>query len=134
MIANRAVNGVIMVTTLGVLAGIAARRRSASGERRSASGTSAHVASTQKSVGAAGRPLRLGLAFAIGCGMVDAVANALLLLGVRIGDLSVIAVLTALYPAGTVLLAATVLHERIAPVQWAGLVLALAAAGMLALA
>lgn len=134
LIANRAVNGVIMVTTLGVLAGIAARRRSASGERRSASGTSAHVASTQKSVGAASRPLRLGLAFAIGCGMVDAVANALLLLGVRIGDLSVIAVLTALYPAGTVLLAATVLHERIAPVQWAGLVLALAAAGMLALA
>jgi drug/metabolite transporter (DMT)-like permease len=65
---------------------------------------------------------------------VDAVANTLLLVGVRIGDLSVIAVLTAMYPAGTIILAAIVLRERIAPVQWAGLVLAVAAAGMLALA
>ncbi|HWU45487.1 MAG TPA: EamA family transporter [Humibacter sp.] len=127
LIANRAVNGVIMVSTLAVLAGIAARRRSASG-------ASASVPSPRAAAAGITRPLRIGLAFAIGCGVVDALANALLLLGVRIGDLSVIAVLTALYPAGTVLLAATVLRERIAPVQWAGLVLALAAAGMLALA
>jgi len=46
----------------------------------------------------------------------------------------VAAVLGAMYPAGTILLAAIVLGERIAPVQWAGLVLALTAAGMLALA
>ena len=78
--------------------------------------------------------LRAGLGFACACGVVDAAANALLLIGVRIGDLSVIAVLTALYPAGTILLAATVLRERIAPVQWAGLLLALVAAGMLAIA
>jgi drug/metabolite transporter (DMT)-like permease len=43
-------------------------------------------------------------------------------------------VLTALYPAGTIILAAIVLKERIAPVQWAGLVLALVATGMLAAA
>ena len=43
-------------------------------------------------------------------------------------------VLTALYPAGTILLAAIVLKERIAPVQIIGLVLAIAAASMLALA
>ena len=61
-------------------------------------------------------------------------ANALLLLGIRAGDLSIAAVLGAMYPAGTILLAAIVLRERIAPVQWAGLVLALAAAAMLAVA
>jgi drug/metabolite transporter (DMT)-like permease len=65
---------------------------------------------------------------------VDAAANVLLLVGIRIGDLSVIAVLTAMYPAGTILLAAVVLRERIAPVQWLGLILALIAAGMLAVA
>ncbi|MFL0711340.1 MAG: DMT family transporter [Microcella pacifica] len=43
-------------------------------------------------------------------------------------------VLTALYPAGTILLAAVVLRERIARLQWVGLVLALAASAMLSLA
>ena len=71
---------------------------------------------------------------AVACGVIDAIANTLLLLGIREGDLSVMSVLTALYPAGTILLAAIVLRERIAPVQWARLALALAAAGMLALA
>jgi drug/metabolite transporter (DMT)-like permease len=74
-----------------------------------------------------------GVRLAMLGGVVDAVANSLLLLGVRIGDLSVIGVLTALYPAGTILLAATVLKERIAPVQWAGLALALGATALLAL-
>ena len=40
-------------------------------------------------------------------------------------------VLVALYPAGTILLAGILLRERIAPVQWAGLALAVAAAAML---
>jgi drug/metabolite transporter (DMT)-like permease len=70
----------------------------------------------------------------VACGVVDVVANVLLLLGMRAGDLSVMSVLTAMYPAGTILLAAVVLRERIAPVQWLGLALALTAAGMLALA
>jgi drug/metabolite transporter (DMT)-like permease len=58
----------------------------------------------------------------------------LLLIGIRIGDLTVMSVLTAMYPAGTILLAAVVLKERIAPVQWVGLALALVAAALLALA
>jgi drug/metabolite transporter (DMT)-like permease len=75
-----------------------------------------------------------GLRFALACGAVDAIANALLLVGLRLGELTVMSVLTAMYPAGTILLAAIVLRERIAPVQIVGLVLAIAAAGMLALA
>ena len=70
----------------------------------------------------------------IAAGLSDSTANILIILGLRLGDLSVIAVLTALYPAGTIALAAIVLKERIAPVQWVGLVLALAAAAMLAVA
>lgn len=70
----------------------------------------------------------------VAAGVADSVANTLLLIGFRIGELSVVSVLTALYPAGTIALAAIVLKERIAPVQWVGLGLALAAAAMLAVA
>jgi uncharacterized membrane protein len=66
--------------------------------------------------------------------VVDAAANTLLLLALRTGDLSIVSALTALYPAGTILLAAIVLRERVAGVQWIGLALALAAGGMLAVA
>jgi drug/metabolite transporter (DMT)-like permease len=44
------------------------------------------------------------------------------------------AVLTALYPAGTIILAAIVLKERIALLQYVGLALAIIAGAMLALA
>lgn len=72
-----------------------------------------------------------GLAAA--CGVTDAAANTLALLALRGGDLSIVSALTALYPAGTILLAAIVLRERLARVQWLGLALALVAGGMLAL-
>ena len=65
---------------------------------------------------------------------MDAAANALMLLALRIGDLAIVSALTALYPAGTILLAAVVLRERVAAMQWIGLGLALAAGGMLAVA
>jgi drug/metabolite transporter (DMT)-like permease len=70
----------------------------------------------------------------IGAGLSDSLANILIIAGLRLGDLSVVAVLTALYPAGTIALAAIVLRERIAPVQWVGLALALIASAMLAVA
>ncbi|HEU5223267.1 MAG TPA: EamA family transporter [Candidatus Lumbricidophila sp.] len=82
-------------------------------------------------VGAPGQRGR-GLMFAALGGFTDVVANVAVLGAVRLGDLTVASVLTALYPASTVVLAAIVLKERIAPVQWVGLVLALTAAGMLA--
>lgn len=82
---------------------------------------------------AAGSGWRPGLRLAVICGVLDGAANALILVGLRVGELSVVSVLVALYPAGTIILAALVLRERIAPVQWVGLALALGAAGMLAL-
>jgi drug/metabolite transporter (DMT)-like permease len=81
-----------------------------------------------------GPSMRPALWLIVAAGIADSVANTLLLIGFRIGDLSVVAVLTALYPAGTIALAAIVLKERIAPVQWVGLALALVAAAMLAVA
>ncbi|GAB3602622.1 DMT family transporter [Microbacterium aureliae] len=74
---------------------------------------------------------RAGL-LALACGVLDAAANALLLLALRDGQLSVVSALTALYPAGTILLAAVILRERVSPVQGVGLCLALIAGGMLA--
>ena len=73
-----------------------------------------------------------GLRLAALCGVIDLAANAIILFGLRIGDLSVIAVLSALYPAGTILLARLVLRERIAPVQYLGITLAIAASALLA--
>lgn len=82
----------------------------------------------------AARDRARGIRLAVVGGLVNAAANALILFGIRAGELAIAAVLGAMYPAGTILLAAIVLKERIAPVQWAGLVLALASAAMLAVA
>ncbi len=91
--------------------------------------------SATSTVTATGAPTqRRAWMLALACGIVDAAANALLLLALRVGDLSIVSALTALYPAGTIILAAIVLRERVAPVQWTGLALALLAGGMLALA
>ena len=77
---------------------------------------------------------RRALLFAVLCGVTDGVAAMLFLLALRVGDLSVVSVLNALTPAGTIVLAALVLKERIAVVQWIGLAVALVAAALLALA
>ncbi|MER5529158.1 EamA family transporter [Streptomyces sp. NPDC001797] len=66
-------------------------------------------------------------------GVLDSVANLLFLLAARSGDLTVVAVITALYPAGTVLLARGVLAERIHRAQLAGLGTAAVAVSLLAL-
>jgi len=115
LILNRSVNAVVLFTAVALVA-LAARRRA-----RVAGGRVASVG------------WKAGIAIAIGCGVLDAIANTGLLIGLRLGDLTVISVLTALYPAGTIILAAVVLKERIAPVQIVGLVLAVAAGAMLAL-
>src|SRR3954449_4684250 len=65
-------------------------------------------------------------------GALDSLANLAFLLAVREGDLAVVAVITALYPAGTVLLARAFLAERIGTTQLAGLGLAAVAVSLLA--
>lgn len=107
LVANRAVNTLIT----GVLALAVLRRRDA-------------------------RPTGAGHApwLALGCGLADATANVLLLLALRAGSLAVVSPLTAFYPAGTIMLAALVLRERTAPVQWAGIGLALGAGVLLGVA
>ncbi|GAA1939961.1 EamA family transporter [Agromyces allii] len=124
LILNRGVNAALMFAAVGVVAVVAAVRAR----------KTAVEASAQRMPRAARPAPAAGIRLAVACGLVDATANALLLFGIRAGDLSIAAVLGAMYPAGTILLAALVLRERIAPVQWAGLVLALAAAAMLAVA
>lgn len=106
---------------------------SSTGEGES-TGEGSSTGEGEASVGMLSPGWRAGFWVAVACGMIDATANVLLLFGLRIGELTVMSVLTALYPAGTIILAAIVLRERIAPVQVVGLVLALIAAGMLALA
>jgi drug/metabolite transporter (DMT)-like permease len=70
---------------------------------------------------------------AAGAGTLDSLANLAFLLAVREGELAVVAVITALYPAATVLLARAFLAERIAATQLAGLGLAAVAVSLLAL-
>jgi drug/metabolite transporter (DMT)-like permease len=72
-------------------------------------------------------------ALAIGSGALSALANLAFLLAVRSGDLSIVAVITALYPGVTVVLARVVLGERLRPVQVAGLATAALAVSLLAL-
>ncbi|MFI1709156.1 EamA family transporter [Streptomyces griseoruber] len=78
-------------------------------------------------------PERPAYALSATAGVLDSVANLLFLLAARSGDLTVVAVITALYPAGTVLLARGVLAERIHRAQLAGLGTAAVAVSLLAL-
>ncbi|NWF29042.1 EamA family transporter [Streptomyces sp. PKU-EA00015] len=78
-------------------------------------------------------PERPAYAMSAAAGVLDSLANLLFLLAARSGDLAVVAVITALYPAGTVLLARSVLAERIHRGQLVGLGAAAVAVGLLAL-
>lgn len=66
-------------------------------------------------------------------GALLGVANALLMLALHAGELSVVAVLIGLYPVGTILLARAVLGERLSRVQLGGVALALVACVLLGL-
>ncbi len=64
-------------------------------------------------------------------GMLDTAGNLFYLMAIRLGRLDVSAVVCSLYPAGTILLAALMLHERPTRRQMAGMALALAAVMLL---
>lgn len=77
-----------------------------------------------------GRSLRMPAgvtAVAVAGGVLDMLANVLYLVASRYGPLSIVVTLSSLYPASTVLLARTVLGERLSVLQVVGLVCALAA-------
>jgi drug/metabolite transporter (DMT)-like permease len=81
---------------------------------------------------AAARVPRTAGVAALGCGVLDAAANVLYVLALSHGLLSIVSVLTALYPASTVLLARYLLGEQMSPVQRAGLAFAGGAALLIA--
>ena len=66
-------------------------------------------------------------------GVLDACANIFFILAAQIGSLSVVGVLTALYPVGTIVLARFVLKEKVAVSQAVGIILAITACVFLAI-
>ena len=121
LVVSRSTTAVITAVVIAVIVVTAARR----------GGPAASALLVPRS-SASGQPISRAWWLAIACGALDAAANALALLALRVGELSIVSALTALYPAGTILLAAVVLRERVAAVQWVGLALALTAGAMLA--
>lgn len=86
-------------------------------------------------VAATRTPLRLPrvtVPHVVGIGVLGTSANALFVGAAKIGPVSTAAVLVAMFPAVTVLWARGVFHERLRPVQWAGLVVATAAVALIA--
>jgi len=81
------------------------------------------------------KTLSLRLAFLVAgvAGLLETFANLLYMLATHAGRLDVAAVLSSLYPAGTILLAMWVLRERVTGRKAAGIVLALAAAVIISL-
>lgn len=148
LIFNRGVNAVITAAVIGVMIVAALRRGAAPSAALAPQGAvvgatpSGHAdlehagttAGDSPEITPGARIPARAWTLAIACGLVDTLANVVMLVALRLGDLSIVAALTAMYPAGTILLAAIVLRERIAPVQWLGLALALTAGALLALA
>ena len=66
------------------------------------------------------------VAIAAAAGIVDTAGNVCFAASSRHGLVSLTAVLASLYPVVTVLLAASILRERVAPLQRAGIALTLA--------
>lgn len=71
------------------------------------------------------------LAPSIWSGVLFGVANLFIITALRFGSLSLVGLLTALYPLATVFLARFILKEQIGKVQWFGIGLAVAAAALL---
>lgn len=77
-------------------------------------------------------PERPAFLLATSAGVLDVVCNASFVYALRSGMLSVVSVLTSLYPAATVLMARIVLGERTGTVQRIGLVLAAVSVSLIA--
>jgi drug/metabolite transporter (DMT)-like permease len=82
---------------------------------------------------AANFPRRGTLLVVLLSGVMDAAGNAFFVLAAQVGRLDVATVISSLYPASTILLAAVVLKERVTRLQVVGIVAALAAIALIAL-
>lgn len=67
----------------------------------------------------------------VAVGVFDTSANALIALASTHGEIGVVAVLSSLYPLTTILLARTLLHERLGPARTAGGLIALTGAALI---
>ena len=76
-------------------------------------------------------PMKAFLPIGTLAGALDTVGNLFYVLAAKAGRLDIAAMVSSLYPAGTILLAALLLHERPSRRQMAGIGLALAAVMML---
>jgi drug/metabolite transporter (DMT)-like permease len=65
-------------------------------------------------------------------GVFDTASNVIFLYATNSGSLTIVAVLSSLYPIATVLLARVVLSERMTRIQLAGFASALVATGLIA--
>jgi drug/metabolite transporter (DMT)-like permease len=77
-------------------------------------------------------PARSAAPLGLLSGALDAGGNAFFILATQVGRLDVAAVLSSMYPASTVLLAAALLRERVGWAQGAGIVAVLAAIALIA--
>jgi drug/metabolite transporter (DMT)-like permease len=77
------------------------------------------------------RPARGAIRIIVAGGVCDMLANVLYVVAAHAGSLAIVAVLTSLYPASTVGLAAIFLRERLRALQWAGVALALAGVALI---
>ena len=78
-------------------------------------------------------PDRAVLGLVLASGLLDVTANLFYVMGSQRGLLSLVSVITSLYPVGTVVLARLVLAERLVRVQQVGVVLALAGIALIAI-
>ncbi len=122
------------VTSCALAAGVTLiTMRRADGVRGAANFPDSHTRG-----GAGKRPRRLGwpgwsvVGLIAIAGVFDASGNTLYTVATRLGRLDIAAVLSSLYPASTILLAAWLLKERTTRSQAAGLVLALVAVVLIA--
>ena len=93
------------------------------------------VVSLRSRASAAEKPVatltRMAVVWALGVALLDTGGNLLFIAATRSGRLDIAAVLAALYPAGTILLAAWHLHERPTRRQLTGMAIAAAAVVMI---
>jgi drug/metabolite transporter (DMT)-like permease len=86
-----------------------------------------------RGAGQPGPAWRTPALLAAGAGVLGGISNLLFLRAAGIGQLTVVAVLTSLYPAATVILARVLLHERWSRLQAAGLVISAGAVVLISL-